>query len=89
MRTIDKLNKQDIFFIIMLLCTLILLIAIQSRATKEDVIGISYSDLNVIYYDSDETLLHEVCHVVVDNDPEDYFNDNKLERFCKQWIKDI
>jgi len=74
-----KSNSLDKIFLTIILIAFLLLILIRSEEIK----GVSYSDLNVIYYDNDETLLHEVCHVVVDNDRQDYFNDNKMQELCK------
>jgi len=73
------IDKTEVIVYALCFIALILLLLIS----HQEIVGESYSHLKTITYDSDETLLHEVCHVVVDNDPEDYFNDNNLKRFCK------
>jgi len=78
-----KENQIEVILLLVLTLGAFLGGMMVSKSTPSNIQGISYSDYNVIYYDSDETLLHEVCHVVVDNDPKDYFIDNKLERYCK------
>jgi len=73
------IDRTEVFVYFLCFLAIILVIAINHR----EEIGSSYSDLKTITYDTDETLLHEVCHVVVDNDPEDYFKDNKLNKYCE------
>jgi len=78
-----KENSIEILLLLIITITCVLLVIINTDLGNNRIRGTSYSNYNVITYDNDETLLHEVCHVVVDNDPEDYFNDNNLKRFCE------
>jgi len=64
---------------------LFFLLLVFQNFGKVNVVGESYVKDNkiIISYDTPETMMHEICHVFVEQDKQDYFNDNNMQELCK------